>query len=94
MLCLFVGPAQASARTFVARFTPDGREGEVFGLYQFTGRAVSFMSGTMFGLSILFAQSVLGIANATIWGIWGIMIILIVGLVLLLRVDPNPAVLD
>jgi UMF1 family MFS transporter len=94
LLCLFVGPAQASARTFVARFTPDGREGEVFGLYQFTGRAVSFLSGTMFGLSILFAQTFLGIANATIWGIWGIMLILIVGLVLLLRVHPNPKVLN
>lgn len=94
LLCLFVGPAQASARTFVARFTPEGREGEVFGLYQFTGRAVSFLSGTMFGLSILFAEVVLNVANTTIWGIWGIMIILIVGLVLLLRVNPNPKVLE
>ncbi|MCX8530079.1 MAG: MFS transporter, partial [Rhodoluna sp.] len=42
LLCLFVGPAQASSRTFVSRFTPLGREGEVFGLYQTTGRAVSF----------------------------------------------------
>jgi UMF1 family MFS transporter len=25
LLTLFVGPAQASSRTFVARFTPDGR---------------------------------------------------------------------
>ena len=94
LLCLFVGPAQASARTFVARFTPKGREGEVFGLYQFTGRAVSFLSGSMWALSILFAHSVLGIAKATIWGIWGLMVILIVGLVLLLRVHPNPKVLD
>jgi len=94
LLCLFVGPAQASARTFVARFTPKGREGEVFGLYQFTGRAVSFLSGSMWALGILFAHSVLGIAKATIWGIWGLMIILIVGLILLLRVHPNPKVLD
>jgi UMF1 family MFS transporter len=93
-LCLFVGPAQASARTFVARFTPKGREGEVFGLYQFTGRAVSFLSGSMWALAILFAQTVLHVANATIWGIWGLMIILAVGLALLLRVDPNPKVLN
>ncbi len=93
-LCLFVGPAQASSRTFAARFTPHGREGEVFGLYQFTGRAISFLSGTFWALSITFANSVLGIKDATIWGIWGLMIILIVGLFLLTRVHPRPTVLE
>ena len=93
-LCLFVGPAQASSRTFVSRFTPVGREGEVFGLYQFTGRAVSFMSGTFWALSITLAHSVLGVENATIWGIWGLMLILVVGLFLLTRVHPRPTVLE
>jgi UMF1 family MFS transporter len=93
-LCLFVGPAQASSRTFVSRFTPAGREGEVFGLYQFTGRAVSFMSGTFWALSISIANAVLGVKDATIWGIWGLMLILIVGLVLLTRVHPRPQVLE
>jgi UMF1 family MFS transporter len=94
MLCLFVGPAQASSRTFVSRFTPAGREGEVFGLYQFTGRAVSFLSGTMWSLSIGFA-GLIGIkTNNTVWGIWGLMLILVVGLVLLLRVNPKPAVAE
>ena len=93
-LCLFVGPAQASSRTFVSRFTPSGREGEVFGLYQFTGRAVSFMSGTFWALSITLAHNMLGVENATIWGIWGLMLILVVGLYLLTRVHPRPAVLE
>jgi UMF1 family MFS transporter len=93
-LCLFVGPAQASSRTFVSRFTPAGREGEVFGLYQFTGRAVSFMSGTFWALSITLANSLLGVKDATIWGIWGLMLILIVGLFLLTRVHPRPAVIE
>ena len=93
-LCLFVGPAQASSRTFVSRFTPAGREGEVFGLYQFTGRAVSFLSGTFWALSITFANNLLGVKDATIWGIWGLMIILIVGLLLLTRVHPRPTVLE
>ena len=93
-LCLFVGPAQASSRTFVSRFTPTGREGEVFGLYQFTGRAVSFMSGAMWTLSITIAAVFVGGENNTIWGIWGLMIILIVGLFLLTRVHPRPTVLD
>ncbi|CAB4606130.1 unannotated protein [freshwater metagenome] len=91
-LCLFVGPAQASSRTFVSRFTPKGREGEVFGLYQFTGRAVSFLSGTMWSLSIGFSTLIGVTTNNTVWGIWGLMLILVVGLVLLLRVDPKPAV--
>jgi UMF1 family MFS transporter len=93
-LCLFVGPAQASSRTFVSRFTPAGREGEVFGLYQLTGRAVSFLSGTMWTLSITVAAIFLGDGKHTIWGIWGLMIILIVGLFLLTRVHPRPTVLE
>jgi UMF1 family MFS transporter len=93
MLCLFVGPAQASSRTFVARFAPENREGEVFGLYQTTGRAASFLSPTFWALSILAASS-LGFANATIFGILGIMLVLLAGLVLLLRVHPSPKVID
>ena len=93
-LCLFVGPAQAASRTFVSRFTPRGREGEVFGLYQTTGRAISFLSGTFWAISISIANSILGTDGNTIWGIWGLMIILVVGLALLLRVHPRPAVLD
>ena len=94
ILCLFVGPAQASSRTFVSRFAPAGREGEVFGMYQLTGRAVSFLSGTMWSLAISLSF-VFGVAkNNTVWGIWGLMLILLVGLILLLRVNPKPAVAE
>ncbi len=92
-LCLFVGPAQASSRTFVARFTPHGREGEVFGLYQTTGRAASFMSPLFFNLGISIAAG-LGIANPSIFGVIGLILVLAVGLWLLTRVNPNPAVLN
>lgn len=94
MLCLFVGPAQASSRTFVSRFTPAGREGEVFGLYQFTGRAVSFLSGTFWSLSIYIAINLGVTGNTTIYGIWGLVLILFVGMLLLFRVHPRPAVID
>ena len=94
LLTLFVGPAQASSRTFVARFTPHGREGEVFGLYQTTGRAISFLSGTMWALSIAAANFFLGGSSNTIYGIWGIMVILIGGTLLLFRVHPRPAVIE
>ena len=94
LLCLFVGPAQASSRTFVSRFTPHGREGEVFGLYQTTGRAVSFLSGAFWSISIAIGGAVTGAENATIFGVLGLMVILIVGLLLLLRVHPRPQVLE
>ncbi|MFC5929793.1 MFS transporter [Cryobacterium melibiosiphilum] len=78
-LCLFVGPAQSASRTFLARLIPAGREGEVFGLYATTGRAVSFLAPTAFAVCV----SVFG---ATYWGILGIMLVLLVGLLLLLPV--------
>src|ERR671912_406014 len=43
LLCLWVGPAQSSSRTYVVRLAPAGREGQMFGLYATTGRAVSFL---------------------------------------------------
>lgn len=94
LLCLFVGPAQASSRTFVSRFTPAGREGEVFGLYQFTGRAVSFLSGSLWAGSISLAVALGATGNTTVYGIWGIVVILIAGVILLMRVHPRPAVIN
>lgn len=93
LLTAFVGPAQASSRTFVARFTPKGREGEVFGLYQFTGRAVSFLSGTFWSLSIAAAVALGATGNTAVYGILGLMLVLIVGTLLLLRVKARPEVL-
>jgi len=94
LLCLFVGPAQASSRTFVSRFTPAGREGEVFGLYQFTGRAISFLSGSLWAGSIALAIALGATGNTTVYGIWGIVVILIAGVILLMRVHPRPEVIN
>ncbi|KAA0022868.1 MFS transporter [Antrihabitans cavernicola] len=84
MLCLFVGPAQSSSRTFLARIAPPGREGQLFGLYATTGRAVSFLSPTLFGLfAFLF--------GADRAGIIGLLIVLLLGLAALLVVRaPEP----
>jgi len=79
ILCLFVGPAQSASRTFLARVTPAGREGEVFGLYATTGRAVSFLAPLLFSTFV-------AVAGAQYWGILGIVIVLFVGLVLLIPV--------
>ncbi|MEE2056663.1 MFS transporter [Rhodococcus artemisiae] len=79
LLCLFVGPAQSSARTFLVRITPVGREGQMFGLYATTGRAVSFLAPTLFG----FFAWWFGADRA---GIVGLLLVLAAGLASLLAV--------
>jgi MFS transporter, UMF1 family len=79
VLTLFVGPAQSASRTFLARVTPVGKEGQHFGLYAMTGRAVSFLAPSLFGLFAFLTGSDRA-------GIIGIMLVLAAGLVVLLRV--------
>jgi len=79
ILCVFVGPVQSASRSFLARLIPPGREGEIFGLYATTGRAVSFLAPAAFTLAV-------ALGGATIYGIMGIALVLLVGLVLLLPV--------
>ncbi|GAA1798876.1 MFS transporter [Agromyces neolithicus] len=84
VLTLFVGPAQAASRSFLARVTPAGRESEIFGLYATTGRAASFLSPLLWA-------ALIAAFGATYWGILGIMIVLAAGLVLMLFVKVPPA---
>ncbi len=79
ILSAFVGPAQAASRSLLARVTPEGMQGEIFGLYATTGRVASFISPLMWALFI-------GWFGAVIWGVLGIALVLLVGLVLLLFV--------
>ncbi|MCG5434142.1 MFS transporter [Mycobacterium sp. MYCO198283] len=48
LLCLFIGPTQAAARTLMMRMSAEGKEGVAFGLYTTTGRAVSFLAPWLF----------------------------------------------
>jgi len=79
VLSAFVGPAQAASRSLLARVTPEGRQGEIFGLYATTGRVASFISPALWTISI-------AIFGATIYGVLGIAVVLLVGAVLLLFV--------
>jgi UMF1 family MFS transporter len=82
ILTLWVGPAQASSRAFMARLAPVGREGEMFGLYATTGRAASFLAPGLFALfSGLFSDRV---------GIVGIALVLMAGAVALAGVKSPP----
>ena len=84
LLCLFVGPAQSSSRAFLARLAPAGQEGELFGLYATTGRAVSFLAPALFAASIALAAPY--VAEAQRYGILGILAVLLLGLLLLIPV--------
>ncbi|MDU0367068.1 MFS transporter [Microbacterium sp. KSW4-17] len=85
-LCAFVGPVQSASRSFLARVAPEGREGEIFGLYATTGRAVSFLAPGLFALFV-------GITGDTRLGILGIVLILGAGLLLMLPVKTTAAVI-
>lgn len=83
ILCLWVGPAQASSRAYLARLSPVGREGQMFGLYATTGRAVSFLAPGLFAL-------LAGTFDSDRMGIIGIALVLLLGAVALWRVHPPP----
>lgn len=79
VLVLFVGPAQSSSRTFLARLAAPGHEGQLFGLYATTGRAVSFLAPSLFGLFV-------SLFHAQRAGIAGIIVVLLAGLLALVPV--------
>lgn len=80
-LCVWVGPAQSASRTFMARLAPHGHEGQMFGLYTTTGRAVSFLAP---GLFALFS----GLFDSSRAGIVGIALVLLAGGIALIGVKP------
>ena len=77
MLTFFVGPAQASSRALLGHMAPEGGEGELFGLYATTGRAISFLAPALFALFVT-------LGGATYWGILGIVVVLFAGLLLMI----------
>lgn len=86
----FVGPAQSASRSFLARIAPEGKSGELFGLYATTGRAVSFVAPAFFMVSISLGAAITGEANTQYWGIVGIVAVLTAGFLVLLPVrDPQ-----
>ncbi|MFV0435659.1 MAG: MFS transporter [Leucobacter sp.] len=85
VLAMLLGPAQAASRSFLARVSPVGREGEIFGLYATTGRAAGWMASALWGAFIAM------FANQTIYGVLGIALVLVIGFVLLWFVRaPDP----
>lgn len=81
VLASLVGPIQSASRTFLARLTQPGLEGEAFGLYATMGRAVSFAGPAAFsGFIALFGTQRAGMA--------GIVLVLLLGLLAVAAVRP------
>ena len=82
-LSLFLGPAQACSRSYLARLVPPGREGELFGLYATTGRAASFLAPGLFAAFV-------AVSGDQQWGIGAIGLVLLIGLLTLLPLRSVP----
>ncbi|OBB81509.1 hypothetical protein A5760_16470 [Mycobacterium colombiense] len=83
LLCLFIGPTQASARTLLLRMSKEGLEGVAFGLYTMTGRAASFLAPLLFSVFV----DGFGAVRA---GLGGLCVVLGAGLVTMLMVRTPP----
>ncbi|OBK30420.1 hypothetical protein A5634_16185 [Mycobacterium asiaticum] len=78
-LCLFIGPAQSSARALLLRMAGHGKEGMAFGLYTMTGRAAAFLAPWLFSVFV-------DVFKADRAGFGGIFVVLLAGLMVLLIV--------
>lgn len=85
ILSACVGPAQSAARSYLTALTPEGMHTEVFGLYATTGRAVSFLSPTLWAASLYIGRELTG-DQSQYWGILGLVGVCALGLFLLLTV--------
>jgi UMF1 family MFS transporter len=80
-LCLFIGPAQSSARTLLLRMSRNTKEGVAFGLYTMTGRAVSFLAPWLFSIFV-------DAFHAVRAGMGGLCVVLGTGLLAMMLVRP------
>jgi MFS transporter, UMF1 family len=79
LLCAFIGPAQASARTLLLRLSSEGKEGVAFGLFTMTGRAVTFVAPLLYSIFV-------DHFHAERAGMGGLLLVVSVGLLGLLMV--------
>lgn len=84
-LGIFVGPAQAASRSFMARLAPAHLRTEMFGLYAFSGKATAFLGPALLGF-------VTAATGSQRWGMATILAFFVVGGVLLLPVREEKSV--
>ena len=79
LIGLFLGPVQASSRTWMARYAPEEKRAELFGLMALSGKATAFMG------PLLLAE-VTRATGSQRWGMATILLFFLGGLALLLSV--------
>lgn len=80
LLGLFVGPAQASSRSYMARMAPEHLRNEMFGFFALSARVTAFFGPMLLGwLTYLTASMRLGMAS--------IIALLVIGLLLMFKVE-------
>lgn len=76
---LFIGPAQASSRTFVARLAPAEKRAQIFGFYALSGKAVAFLGPLAYGYLTLWSGSArVGLLSVLAFWFFGLVILLTV----------------
>jgi len=78
-LGMFFGPAQSASRTLMAQMAPRHLEGEMFGLYAFSGKATAFLGPVLFGF-------VTGLADSQRAGLATVLAFFVIGGLLLMAV--------
>ncbi len=80
LLGIFVGPVQASSRTFMGRLAPQDKRNQMYGLFALSGKVTTFAGPIMVGWITLLMDN-------QRWGMSAILLLLVVGLALMLGVD-------
>jgi len=75
LLGLFVGPAQASGRSYLARVAPPALRNEMFGLFAFSGKATAFAGPLLVGwLTYLSGSQRLGMSSILLFFVIGFLL--------------------
>jgi len=77
-LGIFFGPVQAASRSLMARITPEGTEGEMFGLYALSGKATAFVGPWI-------VAAITAATDSQRWGMASVLPFLVIGGFLLWR---------
>ena len=79
LLGIFIGPAQASSRSYLGRVAPEELRNEMFGLLTFSGKATSFLGPLAVGwLTYLTGSQRIGMSSVLFFFIIGLLLMLTV----------------
>ncbi|MEX0844186.1 MAG: MFS transporter [Balneolaceae bacterium] len=80
LLGIFVGPVQASSRTFMGRIAPQDKRNQMYGLFALSGKVTTFAGPIMVGWITYFMDN-------QRWGMSAILVLLVIGLILMFKVE-------